>query len=126
MEPSEPRATDSLFWVIALIIIAMTTYIGSYFVLVRPGASVWFAPTGTKVLTRPDYRGLPPQIFAPMHYVDRSFVRPQLWGSGRPGLVRQQNGGVTNTTTLPTPLESTTPAGRADPNSVTNFVQQAR
>ena len=117
MDPSEPKAVDILFWLIGPIAIAAAMYVGSYFLLVRPGRSVWFVPDGTRLLTSPDYRGLPPQIFEPIHYVDRSFVRPQLWGKGSPGPFQQQNPGIANVWVLSPSSDSKTRAAGVVSNS---------
>jgi len=78
------------------IVLALAVYVGSYFLAVRPGAAVWFTPTSVKTLTLPDYRGLPPRLFEPIHYLDRNFLRPNLWGPVRVWTVRGQNGLMVN------------------------------
>jgi hypothetical protein len=119
MTPPESRDTDFPFWVLGplgTVVLVLVIYIGCYFLAVRPGAAVWFAPTGMKTLTLPDYRGLPPRIFAPMHYVDRVFIRPQLWGPGRVWTVRNQNGLVINRATLTNRTWNVNPPGTVLPN----------
>lgn len=83
METSESKGGDSGIWMLGLVVAAIVAYVSLYFVIVRPGATAWFAPTGVKTFTMPDYRGLSPTIFAPVHYVDRAFLRPRLWGKIR-------------------------------------------
>jgi hypothetical protein len=102
----ESRDTSAaLLWAFVL---ALGLYVGSYFLAVRPGAAVWFTPSGLKTSTLPDYRGLPPRMFLPMHYLDRTFLRPKLWGPSRVWTVRGQNtqiltgGQLTNLTWNPT------------------------
>lgn len=72
---------DPVLWFLAPIAVVLLLYLASYFLVVRPGVSVWFAPTGKKILSLPDYRGLPAKLFAPVHYLDRNLLRPRLWGS---------------------------------------------
>lgn len=72
---------DPVVWFLGPIAVVLLLYLASYFLVVHPGVSVWFAPTGKKILTLPDYRGLPPKLFAPAHYLDRNLLRPRFWGS---------------------------------------------
>ena len=95
MKAAETRDNDSPIWDLSLlgtVVLALVLYAGSYFLVVRPGASVWFTANGTKILTLPSYRGLPPQLFAPMHYLDRTWLRPKMWSYGRVWVVRGQTG----------------------------------
>jgi hypothetical protein len=111
----EPR--DSWAVILGTIVLALGMYVGSYFLAVRPGAAIWFAPTGKKVFTLPDYRGLPPGIFALMHYFDRNFIRPNLWGSGRVWTVVGQNGVMVNGTSVTNFTWKVTSAGPALSNA---------
>src|SRR5207245_2691308 len=72
---------------VALYAVALSfaIYVCSYFVLVRPGisAAVWMV-SGWGCTTRgfsvsPDYRGIPSQIFQPIHYLYRLILRPKKW-----------------------------------------------
>lgn len=126
MKTAEMRDSDPPFWDMGLlgsVVLALVLYVGSYFLVVRPGASVWFTSNGMKILTLPSYRGLPPKVFAPMHYVDRTWLRPGVWGSGRVWVVRGQTGVVavgsspTNLTWKVTP-GWTIPQWKANPGVV--------
>ena len=68
---------------VGTVVLALGMYIGAYFLAVRPGGSVWFTPTGRTLYTLPGYGGLPPRLFAPIHYLDRVLIRPKYWGPGR-------------------------------------------
>ncbi len=91
MKRPEARETESPFWqvgLLGLVALALALYAGSYFLIVRPGPAIWFAPSGRRILTMPNYRGWPAPLFAPMHYLDRTFFRPGYWGPGRIWTVR--------------------------------------
>jgi hypothetical protein len=86
------ESRDTWVVIVGTIVLALGVYVGSYFLAVRPRAAIWFTPTGRGVLTLPDYRGLPPRLFAPMHYFDRTYIRPNLWGSVRVWAVQGRDG----------------------------------
>ena len=77
------ESRDSWGVIVGTIVLALGMYVGSYFRAVRPAPTVLFSAAGRKTLTLPDYCALARRIFAPMHYFDRTFIDPNLWGSGR-------------------------------------------
>ncbi len=92
---TESAGAESNWWDLGLlgtVMLALSIYVGSYFLVVRPGASIWFAPSGRKLVMLPSYHGLPPQVFSPIHFVDRTILRPNLWNPARVWVVRGQKG----------------------------------
>ena len=75
---------------VALYAVALSfaVYVCSYFILVRPGITATCSVSGWGAMTRgfsvsPDYRGIPSQVFQPIHYLDRRVLRPKKWGGSK-------------------------------------------
>ncbi len=84
-------------WVVLSIPAAILLYVASYFLTARPVVvAAQFSPTGTSILSRADYRGVPPGTFAPLHFLDRVCIRPKLWNRLGVWPVKQVNGALTN------------------------------
>jgi hypothetical protein len=56
----------------------LCVYVIAYFALVRVGLTIEGRGLG-RVEMHPDYRGLPPELFMPIHEVDRKVLRPGTW-----------------------------------------------
>jgi len=56
----------------------MALYVGSYFYLVRPMAVVG-NPRNDHFVAAPGYGGVPSVLFIPIHWFDRTALRPGLW-----------------------------------------------
>lgn len=56
----------------------ISTYIASYFCLVRPVSAVYVA-TARRLENSPGYGRVPAEIFAPIHWLDRKVFRPKMW-----------------------------------------------
>jgi hypothetical protein len=80
VHPDEIKDSDLLICALGPLFVALGLYVSAYFLLVQPKSkTASFSPTGITVTVRPDYRGVPPGIFGPMNYLDRTLLRPRLW-----------------------------------------------
>ena len=99
-KPLDTEDIRSAFWdfgLLAAVTLVLIVYVSAYILLVRPGARIWFAPTGKTIVVLADYHGVPGQIFAPIHYLDRNLIRPQFWGgAGRTWTVQKQTAAIGN------------------------------
>ena len=67
---------------VALYAVALSfaIYVCSYFALVRPMPAFSISLGGTTGFNAlPDYRGIPAELFQPIHYLDRRILRPKKW-----------------------------------------------
>lgn len=85
---------------IGAFVLALGMYIVAYYLAVRPGGAVWFTSTGRKIYTLPSYGGLSPSLFAPIHYLDRTVIRPKYWGPSRVWTLTSQTPVTGNQTTF--------------------------
>jgi hypothetical protein len=64
---------------IVLIVLGVAAlYVGSYFYFVRPQAAIR-DPATNEFRAIPDYGSVPSFLFTPVHWFDRSVLRPNLW-----------------------------------------------
>src|SRR5262245_3419334 len=86
-------------WAVLTLIAILAVYVGLYFAVLAlppairlpqalaykpPGIRTKFIEVNGEWRAYPDYRGLPDWIFAPIHQVDRTRLRPEKWGGRSP------------------------------------------
>ena len=75
---------DWVTWFVLPLAALLLLYVGLYFLTVRPAVvAALFTPGGTLIVNKPDYHGLPPELFAPLNHLDRKFLRPAMWNRVR-------------------------------------------
>ena len=118
MSTEDREAGDFFLWALGFFMAVMIAYVVTYFALARPAARIWFAPSGRFIYSSPTYRGLPKGLFEPIHYVDRAFLRPKLWGKVQVWTIVRDGAGVTNSAAriAPYSLEGVRP-GTSVPDS---------
>jgi hypothetical protein len=111
--PPEAKDEYSALWdsgLLGAVMLALVLYVSAYCLLVRAGGTIWFTPNGKKILVVPNYRGVPSQIFAPIHYLDRNLIRPHYWGAGGRTWAVQKQIVVSGTGAILTPSTSSSPS----------------
>lgn len=79
------RNTTSLDFILLLIGAMLIFYVTAYFLMVRRvvARNVRLSSANTVYSPQPNFRGLPPGLFQPIHEVDRRILRPKTWASWR-------------------------------------------
>jgi len=87
------------FFGVAMALLA--AYVGMYFATVK---NLFVSGVGWATCS-PYYRGIPPIVFAPIHYLDRTWLRPSRWSYSliipTPPVERSETDAATTTKTPP-------------------------